>query len=82
MIVETRNNGLTDVTVLLADEGMSLYCNFLEEDFGSEVWLGYVHYGKDGEILKEPYLLTPNDFSEIEIVVEEENEDDVEIENE
>lgn len=66
MRIETRNNGITDVTVITADRGKSLFCKFTEEIEDGEVWLGYVYYDKDSNLLEEPYLLTPDDFIEID----------------
>lgn len=72
MYVEKRNNGIADVTVLVADEGKDLYCKFHEENEGKEIWLGYVYYDKDSNLLEEPYMLTPDDFIEIDEEVEPE----------
>lgn len=55
-----------DVTVISSEEGMDLYNNFLECNAGKECWLGYIYYDKDSNLLDPPYLLTPNDFTEIE----------------
>lgn len=51
---------------LTADEGKDLYCNFNERNYGTDVYLGYVYYDKDMNKLNEPYLLTINDFIEID----------------
>lgn len=72
MKIQTRNNGVADVTVITADEGKDLYCKFHQDNEGKEVWLGYVYYDKDSKLLPEPYLLTPDDFIEIDEVKEPE----------
>lgn len=51
---------------LTADEGKYLYCNFNERNYGTDVYLGYVYYDKNMNKLTEPYLLTINDFTEID----------------
>lgn len=51
--------------VLYAEKGFDLFCMFNEMNYGNEVWLGYVYYDKDGNILEEPYMLTEQDFTEI-----------------
>jgi len=48
-----------------AEIGKSLYCTWSESDFGHDVWLGYIYY-KNGIKLEIPYLLTENDFVEVE----------------
>ena len=48
-----------------SDVGKTLLCNWDGENYGYEFWLGYAYY-KDGEALSEPYLLTENDFTEID----------------
>lgn len=51
---------------LIADENKQLYCLFNEHNYGSDVYLGYVYYDKNMNKLSEPYLLTINDFIEID----------------
>lgn len=70
MRIETINNGITDCTVLFADEGKELFCIFNETNCGNEVWLGYVYYDKDSNELAQPYMLTANDFTEVDIITE------------
>lgn len=70
MRIETISNGITDCTVLFSDEGKELFCNFNETNCGTEVWLGYVYYGKDGNELAQPYMLTANDFTEVDEITE------------
>lgn len=60
--------------VLYAEEGKDLFCTFNEMNYGSEVWLGYVYYDKDGNELEKPYLLTEKDFVEIDHVDTDINE--------
>lgn len=82
MEITTKNNGITDVTVVIADEGKVLQLKGTEENWGKEVWLGFIHY-KNGQLLEEPYMLTPEDFDEIEEPEEEEApEVDEELEDE
>ena len=66
MRVEKRNNGITDVTVLLADEGKVLVRKGYEEDIlGYEIWLGYSHY-IGGVKQDPPHFDIPDDFTEID----------------
>lgn len=71
MKIETRNNGIKDCTVLIANEGKSLRRKNSNDIFGDELWLGYSHY-IDGKKLDEPHLDVPEDFEEIDTPVEEE----------
>lgn len=72
MKIQIRNNGIADVTVITADQGKDLFCKFHQERAGKEIWLGYIYYDKDSNLLEEPYLLTPDDFEEIDEEVEPE----------
>lgn len=74
MTIETRNNGIADITVITADEGKDIYCNYLETNYGKEVWLGFVYYDKDNNELEVPYMLKVEDFTEIdeEVIAEPE----------
>lgn len=74
MKIEQKYNGITNVTVITADEGKDLFCKFHQHNEGKEVWLGFVYYDKDSNLLEEPYLLTPDDFEEIDEEVNEEPE--------
>lgn len=66
MTIEQRNNGITDVTVLIADEGKVLRRIASEEIIGPEIWLGYTYY--IGGILQDPpHLDTQSDFDEVDI---------------
>lgn len=71
MKTEIRNNGIKDVTVLIADEGKIIRRKNTEDTFGDELWLGYSYY-IDGQKLSEPHLDVPEDFEEIDAPVEEE----------
>ena len=71
MKTEIRNNGIKDITVLIADEGKIIRRKNTADIFGGELWLGYSYY-IDGQKLSEPHLDIPEDFEEIDIPVEEE----------
>ena len=73
MKIETKNNGIKDCIVLIADEGKSLRRKNSNDIFGDELWLGYSYY-IDGKKLDEPHLDVPEDFEEIDTPVEEEEE--------
>lgn len=51
---------------LIADAGKMLYCTFNGVDYGTEVSLGKVWYDSEGNLLKEPYMLTIADFEEVD----------------
>ena len=74
MDIRIENNGITDVTVIMADEGKVFRRKGDTTGFiyGSEVWLGYSWY-INGVKLDEPHLDTPEDFEEID------NPDEIEI---
>ena len=65
MIIEQRNNGITDVTVLIADEGKVLRRIASDEIIGPEIWLGYTYY-IGGVLQNPPHLDTQNDFDEVD----------------
>ena len=65
MIVEIRNNGITDVTVLIADEGKVFRRIGTDEIFGKELWLGYSYY-INGVLQNPPHLDVQADFEEID----------------
>lgn len=71
MITKTINNGLTDLTVVVAEEGKVLRRKNTDDVLGEEVVLGYVHY-INGVKLDEPVMSTPEDFEEIDKPEEEE----------
>lgn len=81
MTIETKNNGITDVTVLVADEGKVLVRTGYEDDIiGTEIWLGYSYY-IGGVKLDQPHLDVPGDFTEIDKPADypDPDDDDVEI---
>lgn len=66
MKTRTENNGLTDVTVIKADEGKVIVRKRYEDDLlGPELWLGYTYY-IGGEKLTTPHLDVPSDFTEVD----------------
>lgn len=66
MKIEIVNNGVRNITVIVADEGKVFRRKGTEEDiYGHEVWLGYSWY-INGAKLDEPHLDTPEDFEEID----------------
>lgn len=74
MIVEQRNNGIRNVTVLTADDGKVLRRIASGEIIGKELWLGYSYY-IGGELQNPPHLDVQSDFDEID---EPEPEEEVE----
>ena len=70
MTVEIRNNGIKDVTVLVADNGKVLRRIASNEIVGTELWLGYSYY--IGGVLQDPpHLDTQADIDEIDAPEEE-----------
>lgn len=74
MRTETRNNGIRDYTVLIADDGKIL--KRIEDGFevGNEMSLGYSYYHfVDGVNVKResPLLERPEHYEEIDAPVEE-----------
>lgn len=65
MTIEIINNGITDVTVVKADEGKDLWCNYLNCNYGKSVGLGFIYYDADNNELDVPYMLTVDDFCEV-----------------
>lgn len=79
MTIETRNNGITNVTVLVADEGKVIVRVGYEEDIiGTELWLGYSHY-IGGVKQVPPHLDVPSDFTEIDKPEDYPEPEDVEL---
>ena len=71
MRIELQNNGITDVTVVIANEGKVLRRIGTDEIFGKEIYLGYSYY--IGGVKQEPpHLDVPEDFEEIDEPEEEE----------
>lgn len=76
MKIETRNNGIEDCTVIIADDGKTFRRIVSEEIVGEEIWLGYSYY--IGGVLQDPpHLDVPEDFEEVDAPQEEE-EDNIE----
>ena len=73
MKTETRNNGITDYDVVIADEGKVLRRKGTDEVFGAEFALGFSYY-IGGVKLAEPHKDVAEDFEEIDAPVEEEND--------
>lgn len=71
MKTEVRNNGITDYTVLIADEGKWLRRISSGEVMGEEIALGNSYY-IGGELQDVPHLDVVSDFEEIDAPVEEE----------
>jgi len=69
MRTEIRNNGLTDITVIIADEGKVFRRVESGEIYGEEIYLGYSYY-IGGVKLDTPHLDAPNDFEEIDESIE------------
>lgn len=69
MRTEIKNNGITDVTVLIADEGKTLRRIATGEIYGDQLWLGYTYY-INGVKLNPPHLDVPEDFEEV--IIEDE----------
>ena len=70
MTVDIRNNGIKDVTVLVADNGKVLRRIASNEIVGTELWLGYSYY--IGGVLQDPpHLDTQADIDEIDAPEEE-----------
>lgn len=66
MNTRIENNGIKDITVITADEGMVFRRIGADEILGDEIYLGYSHY-INGVKLDEPHLDLPEDFEEIDI---------------
>ena len=65
MRTELRNNGITDITVVIANEGKVLRRIGTDEIFGNEIYLGYSYY-IEGVKQEPPHLDVPEDFEEID----------------
>lgn len=70
MRTELRNNGITDITVVIANEGKVLRRIGTDEIFGKEIYLGYSYY-ICGVKQEPPHLDVPEDFEEIDEPEEE-----------
>ena len=78
MKTEVRNNGLTDYTVLIADDGKWLRRISSSEIMGEEIALGNSYY-IGGELQDVPHEDTIEDFEEIDAPIEEEEGGDDEL---
>ena len=79
MRTETRNNGISDYQVIIAEEGKMLRRKEDGWEAGDELALGYSHYKLvDGEMVKreEPLLELPKHYEEIDNPNVESNEQD------
>ena len=66
MHIEVRNNGIKDVSVLVADEGKLLHRKGdVEDSISGEVYLGYSYY-INGVRQDPPHLDTIDDFEEVD----------------
>lgn len=65
MRTETRNNGIADVTVLIAENNKLLRRISSGEIIGEELYLGYTYY-IGGVLQVPPHLDVPEDFEEID----------------
>ena len=69
MKIETRNNGLEDCTVIVANGGKVFKRIVSDEILGEEIWLGYSYY-IGGELQDPPHLDVPEDFEEVDAETE------------
>lgn len=74
MKIETRNNGIKDVTIITPDDGMILRRKSDNAEFYGELWLGYTYY-LGGEKLDEPLFELPEHYEEIPMPEEPEVEE-------
>lgn len=65
MKIEIRNNGITDVTVLVADDDKLIKRKGNDPMLWEELWLGKSYY-INGELLETPHDDIPEDFEEVE----------------
>lgn len=70
MKIEIKNNGFKDITVITADEGKVLRRIADQQEFGTEVWLGYTYY-IGGVKLDEPLFELPEHYEEIDAPIDE-----------
>jgi len=70
MKIRIENNGISDVTVITAENGKVFRRKNTEDVLGEEIWLGKSYY-INGEKLTEPHIDIPEDFEEIDEPVEE-----------
>lgn len=74
MRTEIRNNGIRDLTVIIAEEGKVFRRIGTNDIFGDEIVLGKSHY-INGIKLQEPHIDIPEDFEEIDPPIEEESQE-------
>lgn len=55
---------------IIADEGMTFMRD--NQDFGNEIWLGYRYRDSQGNVLYNPILEQPSDYTEV--AIEEDDE--------
>lgn len=65
MKIEIRNNGIRDITVLLAEEGKVFKRKNSNDVYGNELYLGTSYY-MNGVKLDTPHVDSPDDFEEID----------------
>lgn len=70
MKIRIENNGISDVTVITAENGKVFRRKNTDDVLGEEIWLGKSYY-INGEKLTEPHIDVPEDFEEIDEPVEE-----------
>ena len=70
MRTEIRNNGITDYTVIVADEGKWLRRISSGEIMGEEIALGNSYY-IGGELQETPHDDVVSDFEEIDAPIED-----------
>jgi len=64
MTTELFYNGISNITILKAEDGMVLKRKNSNEIYGKEISLGKSYY-LDGVLLAEPHVDVPEDFEEI-----------------
>lgn len=70
MTTKKINNGLQELTAIVASDGKVLRRKGTEEIYGSEVVLGYSYY-RGGERLAVPHFDRVEDFEEVDAPREE-----------
>lgn len=70
MKIRIENNGISDVTVITAENGKVFRRKNTEDVLGEEIWLGKSYY-INGEKLTEPHIDVSEDFEEIDDPIEE-----------
>lgn len=70
MKIRIENNGISDATVITAENGKVFRRKNTDDVLGEEIWLGKSYY-INGEKLTEPHIDVPEDFEEIDDPIEE-----------